>query len=315
MKIAIIGAGAMGTLFACLLQRAGFPAWLLDRDSGLVAAVRENGLTLHDAGGSTRFSLSTVTIDPDDIGPVDLVIVFVKSYDTAEALGRAFPLFHKDTVVLTLQNGFNNLRTIAGLRGGDRLLGGTTAHGATLLSHGCVRHAGRGETVIGSFRGGAAQEMGAIAALLTRAGITTSVTGDLTTALWRKLIINAAINPLTALTRLSNGEIADHPELTAVQLSVVREACAVGEAQGIAIDPGDAAAAVMKVCSDTAANKSSMLQDVLNGKRTEIDYINGAIVAAGVQCNVPTPYNIVLTRLVKALEEQRFSPPAGCEKP
>jgi len=307
VKIAIIGAGAMGSLFAFLLHRAGHPAWLLDNDRERVATIRQGGLTLEDSTGSTRLAISTVTTDPGDIGAADLVIVFVKSYDTEEALESALSLFHEETVVLTLQNGLNNLKTIAGVTGRDRLLGGTTAHGATLLSHGRVRHAGRGETVIGSFTGSAAQETSTVAELFTSAGITTTVTSDLTATLWRKLIINAAINPLTALTRLSNGEITEHPGLTDIQQSVVNEACAVAGAEGLTISPGDALAMVREVCRGTATNKSSMLQDVVNGKRTEIDYINGAIVAAGAACHIPTPYNSVLTRLVKALEGHRSS--------
>lgn len=307
VKIAIVGAGAMGSLFACLLHRAGHSACLLDKDRERVEAIKQGGLILEDAGGSSIHAIPTVTADPHDIGAADLVMVFVKSYDTEEALRGALPLFHDGTVVLTLQNGLNNLETITGVRGGRYLLGGTTAHGATLFGHGRVRHAGCGETVIGAFAGDAAAEAAAVAELLTRAGIKTTVTGELTTTLWRKLIINAAINPLTALTRLANGEITAHPGLMNIQQYIVCEACEVARAQGLTIDPAGALAAVRDVCSATASNKSSMLQDIMSGRRTEIDYINGAIVAAGAACHMPTPYNSILTRLVKALEAQFLS--------
>jgi 2-dehydropantoate 2-reductase len=302
MKIAIIGAGAMGSLFACFLHRAGHEAWLLDKDRERVQGIQEAGITLEDPAGTHRFTISTVTGRAGDIGTADLVIVFVKSYDTAEAVGSAGPIFGDTTLVLTLQNGLNNLETIAAVTGRDRLLGGTTAHGATLLGHGRIRHAGSGDTVIGAFGRAGAGELNMVAGLFNRAGIKTAITGDLITTLWKKLIINAAINPLTALTGLCNGELIEHPGLADVQGRMVMEACTVTEARGISINRGDAVAMVREVCRRTSSNKSSMLQDVLNRRRTEIDSINGAIVAAGEACNVPAPYNTVVTRLVKALE-------------
>jgi len=307
MKIAIVGAGAMGSLFACFLYRAGHEAWLLDKDRERVEAIRHGGLTLEDTEGTHLLRISRVAGTAGDIGPVDLVIVFVKSYDTEEALGSALCLLHDATVILTLQNGLNNLETIAAVTGRDRLLGGTTAHGATLLGHGRVRHAGSGETVIGAFRDSASGETGAIAALFNRAGIKTTVTGDVHSTLWRKLIINAAINPLTALTRLPNGELIEHAGLADIQAQIVKEACAVAKARGLGINTGDTLAMVRNVCRGTASNKSSMLHDIMSGRRTEIDYISGALVSAGAACHIPTPYNDIATRLVKALELRRFS--------
>ena len=152
MKIAVIGAGAMGSLFACFLHRAGHEVWLLDKDGERVEAIRRSGLTLEDASGTHRLNVSTVTGSAGDIGAADLVIVFVKSYDTAEALRDARPIVREDTRVLSLQNGLNNLETIAAATGKGSLLGGTTAHGATLIAHGRVRHAGSGDTVIGALR-------------------------------------------------------------------------------------------------------------------------------------------------------------------
>jgi len=195
MKITVIGAGAMGSLFACFLHRAGHEVWLLDKDGERVEAIRRSGLTLEDASGTHRLNVSTVTVSAGDIGAADLVIVFVKSYDTAEALHDARPIVREDTRVLSLQNGLNNLETIAAATGKGRLLGGTTAHGATLIAHGRVRHAGSGDTVIGVFGSAGAGELDGVAGLLNGAGIRTAVTGDLTATLWTKLMVNAAINP------------------------------------------------------------------------------------------------------------------------
>jgi len=297
----------MGSLFACFLHRAGHETWLFDKDEERVRAIQEGGLVLEDLDGMHRISISTVTAVARDIGAADLVIVFVKSHDTAVAVGSAGAVFGDATLVLTLQNGLNNLETIAAVTGQEGLLGGTTAHGATLLGHGRIRHAGSGETVIGAFGRVGTGELDAVAGLFNRAGITTAVTGDLTATLWMKLIINAAINPLTALTGFCNGEIIEQPGLADVQDRLVKEACAVAEARGIRINAGDAMAMVRDVCRRTAANQSSMLQDVLNRRRTEIDAINGAIAAAGEACGVSVPYHTVMTRLVKALELSRLS--------
>jgi len=307
MKIAIIGAGAMGSLFACFLHRAGHQTWLLDTDRERVRSIQEGGLVLEDPAGAHRFSISTATAAARDIGAADLVIVFVKSYDTAGAVGGAGAVFGDATLVLTLQNGLNNLETIAAVTGRNGLLGGTTAHGATLLGHGRIRHAGSGDTVIGVFGSAGAGELNAVAGLFNRAGIVTAVTGDLTATLWRKLVVNAAINPLTALTGLCNGDLIRNPALADVQERLVHEACAVAAARGVGIDPGDAVPLVREVCRRTAANQSSMLQDVLNRRRTEIDAINGAIAAMAEADGVPAPYNTVVTRLVKALELSRRS--------
>jgi 2-dehydropantoate 2-reductase len=297
----------MGCLFACFLHRAGHEAWLLDKDEDRVRAIRERGLILEDPAGTHRIGFPTVTGAARDMGIADLVIVFVKSYDTAEAIGNAASAFGDATLVLTLQNGLNNLETIAAVTGRDGLLGGTTAHGATQLGHGRIRHAGSGDTVIGAFSRAGTGDLNAVAVLFNRAGITTSVTGDLTATLWRKLIVNAAINPLTALTGVCNGELIGQSGLADIQGRLVMEACMVAEARGISICADDAAAMVREVCRCTASNQSSMLQDVLNRRRTEIDSINGAIVAAGEACTVPTPYNAVVTRLVRALELNRRS--------
>jgi 2-dehydropantoate 2-reductase len=307
MKITVIGAGAMGSLFACFLHRAGHEVWLLDKDGERVEAIRRSGLTLEDASGTHRLNVSTVTGSAGDIGAADLVIVFVKSYDTAEALRDARPIVREDTRVLSLQNGLNNLEIIAAATGKGRLLGGTTAHGATLIAHGRVRHAGSGDTVIGSFGSAEAGELDAVAGLLNGAGIRTAVTGDLTATLWQKLMVNAAINPLTALTGLCNGQIMGHPGLADIQERIVMEVCAVADARGISLGACDPLATVRDVCRRTASNRSSMLQDVLNRRRTEIDAINGALVASGTACAVPTPYNTVVTMLVKALELNRRS--------
>ena len=305
MKIAIIGVGAMGSLFAYLLYKAGYSPWLLDRYQERVDIIKKEGLRVEGVTGKHRINLQRVTTKPEEIGIVDLVIIFVKAFDTEEALRGALSLMDDKTLVLSLQNGLNNLEKITVIIGKRRAIGGITAHGATQLSYGRIRHAGSGETIIGSLEGEEIKQISKIKELLDSSSIKTSVTDDVEGTIWSKLIINAAINPLTALTRLRNGEIIEYSELLDIQLRIVEEACAVARAKGVTIHYRDPVEKVKDVCKATASNMSSMLQDIVNAKRTEIDYINGAIVSEGSKYHIPTPYNEILTRLIRALEIQR----------
>jgi len=305
VKIAIVGVGAMGGLFAYLLYKAGYSPWLLDRYQERVDIIKREGMRVEGVTGKHHITLHRITTKPEEIGIVDLVIIFVKAYDTEEALHGALCLMDDKTLVLTLQNGLNNLEKITGITGRRRAIGGITAHGATQLGYGRIRHAGIGETIIGSLKGEEIKEISKIKELLDSSRIKTSITDDIEGTIWSKLIINAAINPLTALTRLRNGEIIEHSELLDVQLRIVEEACAVARAKGVTIHYRDPVEKVRDVCRATASNKSSMLQDMVNEKRTEIDYINGAIVSEGIKYHIPTPYNDILARLIRALEIQR----------
>lgn len=302
MKVAIVGAGALGTLVGYLLHRAGYAPWLFDRSREQVEIIEQAGLTVEDAEGIHHAPLCTATTDPQKIGCVDLIVIAVKAYDTGQAMRDSLPLLGEETVVLTLQNGLYNLETIAGIVGRERVLGGVTAHGATRLGYGHIRHAGSGETIIGSLSGAQDRHLASVCDLLNASGIRTAPTDDLRGTIWSKLIINAAVNPLTALTRLTNGEIIERSELLDLLKRITEEGCAVAAARGITIYYDNPLEKVKEVCRATAANRSSMLQDVLNRKKTEIDYINGALVSEGESCNRATPYNQVVSRLVKALE-------------
>jgi 2-dehydropantoate 2-reductase len=302
VKIAIVGVGAMGSLFAYLLYQAGYNPWLLDKCQERVDAIKKDGLRVEGVTGSHHCALDKITTAPEEIGTVDLLIIFVKAYDTEEALRGAVSLAGDNTLVLTLQNGLGNLEKIVGLVGPHRTIGGTTAYGATQLSHNHIRHAGIGETAIGALRGMEVKGINNVKKVLEACGIKTTITDDLGETLWSKLVVNAAINPLTAITQLKNGEIIEHAELLDVQERIVEEACAVARAKGITIHYRNPVEKVKDVCRATASNKSSMLQDIINKKRTEINYINGAIVSEGNEHHISTPYNDIMTRLVSALE-------------
>lgn len=302
MKIAIIGAGAMGSLFGGRLALAGEDVWLLDVWEEHVRAINDRGLVIATAAKDLT-ARPRATTRPEDIGAVDLVVVFVKSTATRAAAGTAVTLLGPDTAVLTLQNGYGNAEMIATVVGADRVIAGTTAQGATLLGPGRIMHGGSGETHIGELGGKRTDRSQRVAACLTQAGIPTVVDDNVAALIWGKLVVNVGINALTGITGLKNGELADHDETKQVLAMAVEEAVKVADAAGIKLPYDNAVEKVLAVAVATAQNRSSMLQDLSAGRLTEIDAINGALVREGERRGVATPVNRVLTLLIKALEK------------
>ena len=301
-KISIIGPGAIGSLFASFFSRSDAEVWLIDIQPSRVEKIRRNGLTIEGESG-TSVLRPRITLDPSEVGPADLVIIAVKAYDTGAAAEEALPLLGEGTVVLTLQNGLGNVERIAEIVGRERLVGGTTAQGATVLEEGRVRHAGSGHTVLGDLVGSSNEKASALVGLLGLCDIEASITDDLDGLIWNKLIINVGINALTAITRMRNGELLAQEETRMLMAAAVAEAVAVAGAEGIGLSGGRHMDRVEEVCRATALNISSMLQDVLRRERTEIDFINGAVVSLGERLGVPTPVNQVLTHLVRTIEQ------------
>ncbi len=298
MKIGIVGAGAMGSLFAWLLVRSGQDVSLLDVNRELVDKVKKDGLKIEGISGNHTVPIK-IAGDPVDLEKFDLAIIFVKSYDTEVAVKGALSLFGLHTTILTLQNGLGNIEKIARVAGEKRVLGGTTSQGATVLGRGWINYAGSGDTVIGELSGEITGRVKKVAKIFNQADIKTEITGDLTGLIWNKLLINVGINALTALTRLKNGQLLDYPETEEILRMTVEEAVMVGRAKGIQIMDENPVKKVESVCEATSANVSSMLQDIMKGKKTEIEDINGAVVFEGRKLKVPTPANAVLTNLVK----------------
>ena len=304
VKIAIVGPGAMGCLFASLLSEAGHEVWLLDRSPQRAREIARSGVHIEGIGGA-RIVHPRISARAADIGGVDLVFMWVKAYDTASAVESISDLLTERTQVITLQNGHGNAQTIQRFASSSGVIAGATSHGATLLGVGQVRHAGTGDTVIGRLGADADDRVRQVAALLTTAGIDTRVSDQIEGALWRKLVINAAINPLTAITRLRNGQLLESPETLRLLDSVVEEAKGILSRADVDLPGPDMGEQVRAVCRATAANQSSMLQDVERGRRTEINAINGALVALATDLSLGAPINELLTNLVSALTEHR----------
>ncbi len=302
MKIAVVGAGAMGSLFGALLAEDGNEVWLYDVRVEHVNTVNANGLTIEHKG-KTRSVKIKATCEPGDIGQVELAIIFVKSTHTQSAAATAHELVGANGLVMTLQNGMGNADIIAGVINPNRILAGTTAHGATMLGAGKIRHAGRGATTIGMWAPGQkglarAQQF---ADFFTRAGIETDAVKDVRDVVWHKLFINIGINAITALTGIMNGQILELEVTRELSRTAVNEAIAVARAEGIKVQE-KTVAQVFKVAAATAVNRSSMGQDADNHRQTEIGAINGFIVREAKRLGLKAPVNETLTALVETLQ-------------
>lgn len=301
LRVAIIGAGALGSLLAAKLAPLA-DVWLVTGWAEHAAAIRNQGLLLVELDGTQRaVPVSLATTAAEVPAPVQLALIAVKSYSTGTAAAQAQALLAADGLALTLQNGLGNLQVIAQAVGAGRAAQGVTSMGATLLSPGGVRYAGAGPTYLAA-QPETAGRIAEVVGLFTAAGFETHVTHQLDSLLWGKLVVNAGINALTAILRVPNGVLAENPAARALMAAAATEAAAVAAAQGIALPYPDPVARTEAVARSTAQNRSSMLQDVLRGVPTEVEVINGAVVRIGEELGVPVPVNRLLVELVRAVE-------------
>ncbi len=297
VTIGIVGAGAMGSLFARRFIHGGFDTFLLERDAESLEIIKE-GILFVDNGRRERVPVRAES-DPDALRSCSHIFIFVKSYDTEAAIETVAPRLSPSAVLITLQNGLGNRETILRRARPESLIYGTTTMGAARGRTGEIIFGGEGETVIG---GGDPAALRELRNILRSSGFAVRITGDPDRALWEKAVINASINPLGALLEVPNGAIADSPHLSALQDTVVQESVNVSQAMGIPLDGKDLSARAVAVCRATAGNRCSMLQDIEAGRRTEIESINGKIAEYGKAAGIAAPCNETLVRLIKAKE-------------
>ena len=302
MKIAIAGPGALGCLIAGLLKvKTKEEIWVFDNLKERANRVNQAGIKIEGLSGSHQAKVN-VSADAKEIGLCDFVIICVKSYSTEDACKDIKDLVGENTFVVTLQNGIGNVQILNDYFGPEKVIAGITNHGSTLLGAGHVRHAGKGETIIGKSDGKLSAGLRDLQNVLAKAGFETKVTKDIDSVVWGKLIINVGINAIAAITRLNNGALVESEEARALLRAAVQEAAKIVKRKRIKLSYDDPIQKVESVCKATSANRCSMLQDVLNKKRTEIDFINGAIVRQGKALGITTPVNEVLTNLIKTIE-------------
>lgn len=292
--ITIVGTGAMASLFASRLAPVA-PVQILGTWGEAITAMNAAGVVLENESGR-RAAKVRATADPRDCAGSQFAVVLVKAWQTARAAEQIKSALAPSGLALTLQNGIGNYEALASALGADRAALGITTQGATLIAPGRVREGGRGPIYLADHPR-AAELIEAFRA----AGFEVHTTPDVTSLAWGKLAINAAINALTAILRVPNGELLRRPEALALMDSAARETAQVAAAKGIALPFADPAARAREVAQATAANRSSMLQDVLRGAPTEIEAINGAVAREGARLGAPTPTNEILWRLVRAM--------------
>ena len=300
MKIFVIGAGAMGSLFGALLAESGENVRLYDISEEHVEAINEKGLYIK-LNGKTRSVSVNATSDKRQIEKTDLAIIFVKSTQTSDVARTASEVMGNSGFVLTLQNGMGNAEIIGEVVDPGRIIAGTTSHGATMLGPGSIRHAGTGPTVIGMWSGIQKTGIQKIADVFNKAGIVTETVDDVRNVIWAKLFVNVGINAITALTGIKNGRIIDLSATKALSCAAVEEAMEVARALGVKV-ADNTVEHVFQIAEATRTNRSSMGQDVDNKRQTEISAINGTVVKEAQKLGINVPVNQTLTALVETLQ-------------
>jgi 2-dehydropantoate 2-reductase len=294
--ILIVGTGALATLFAARLAERGHDITMLGTwDAGLDALTRE-GARLADASGRERTFRVRVTRDPRAARGSKYAFVLVKSWQTERAAQQLAECLAGDGLAVTLQNGLGNDDILSHALGRERVALGVTTTGATLLGPGLVRAGGEGIISLEAH-----PRVSVVEAALTGAGFPVEVVADAKSLVWGKLVVNAAINPLTALLRIPNGELLNRPSARVMMKALADETAAVASAQRVRLPFSNPVEAAETVARKTASNHSSMFQDVRRGAPTEIDAICGAVARAGKSHGVPTPVNRVCWQLVQAI--------------
>jgi 2-dehydropantoate 2-reductase len=298
-SILIVGSGAMASLFGARLASSGVRVTMLGGWQAGVRALRGFGVRLLGDNGSEKAYPVRVVEDPLDCKGHQNALVLVKSWQTERAARQLGTCLDPHGLALTLQNGLGNLEILEKALGKERAALGVTTTGATLVEPGRVRPVGDGSVSLGMHPG-----IEPVAEMLEQAGFKIEILENTDSLMWGKLVINAAINPLTALLKFQNGELLNHPASRALLGDTAREAASVAESRGVRLPYSDPVSATEKVAELTATNTSSMLSDILRGTPTEIDAISGAIVRTGQATHVPTPVNQTLWRLVKAATDK-----------
>lgn len=314
MKIAVLGAGSLGSALGGLLAEDGNDVTLVNRNSNFCAVVNSNGLTLNDGGAAGTPRVVRVQAIQDMASqPVlsnaknisfDLIIVLVKSKDTEAVMRSALPWVDEQTLVMSLQNGLGHEDIIANIVGKHRVLAGKTYCGGLMTAPGIVTIGIKNkETIIGELDGQITARVTAIGKVFNDAGLLTTVSDNIMGAMWDKILVNVATGAITGITRLVYGLMYQMPELEATACAAVLEAMTVAKAKGIALSINEPKAAWDKAGRGLPFEfKASILQTLEKNSVTEIDYINGAVVQVGKLLGIPTPVNETLVSLIKGIE-------------
>ncbi len=295
--ILIVGTGALASLFAARLAQAGCGVRMLGTWQEGLTAIRENGIRWIDTKGGEHQIRVQVTNQARDCMGAKHALVLVKAWQTERAAEQLKDCLAEDGLAVTLQNGLGNREILIRSLGGRRVALGVTTTGATLLRPGRVKAGGEGPVSIERN-----PALGPLEKALTSANFNVQIVDDASSLIWGKLVINSAINPLTALLRVKNGEVLERPSARELLGQLARETAQIAIAENIHLPFADPVAAAEDVARQTAANQSSMLQDILRGAPTEIDAICGAVVKTAEKHGLAAPANWACWQLIKALK-------------
>jgi 2-dehydropantoate 2-reductase len=301
--ILLVGTGALATLFAAKLSEAGHGVHMLGTWKNGLTELQQHGARILDADGNERAYQVHATDDPREVSGAKYALVLVKSWQTERAARQLKESLAGDGLAVTLQNGIGNRETLARDLGPARVSLGITTTGATLLGPGLVKMGGEGSISLEQN-----QALGPLEAALRSSNFNLQIVDDAKSLIWGKLVINAAINPLTALLQVPNGELLAHPKARKMMGELARETAEVAAAEHVHLPFNNPVDAAEDVARKTAANYSSMFQDVLRGAPTEIDAISGAVMKRGAKHGIKTPYNKACWTMVRATVGQSAQP-------
>jgi 2-dehydropantoate 2-reductase len=307
MKIVIVGSGAIGRLFGAFLAKGGHEVILVDVDQKVVDEINHSGISLMELEESNpdtvqQFSVQAVS-DPSTISDCDLVLLTVKSHATLSAARSVLHLINETSPILTLQTGLGNIEILEDLVNPQYIIGAFTFMSATALGNGSVRHGGTGKTYLGELDGGFSPRLKKICELFSDCGLQNQMVHRIIGRLWCKVIVYSAINAVSSILRIPNGSLLSRMESVTLMKTLVDEGKKVADASSIDLVYPDLYELLFNACKQSSNNLSSMLQDLLNDRPTEIDAQNGALCRLAKEKKISTPTQCTMVQLIKLLEK------------
>ncbi|MEJ2033145.1 MAG: 2-dehydropantoate 2-reductase [Deltaproteobacteria bacterium] len=310
MKFVIAGAGAIGSLFGAHLSRGGHEVVFVEPREEIVAAINAQGIGLLDAkaedSAAAEFTPARAVTDASEIESCDFILLAVKAFDTLAAMRAVAHLVTADSPVLTLQTTLGTIELMEKVERRRNILGGLTFMAATALGPGRVRQGGTGATYVGELDGALTPRAKRLARAFSRCGLEAEPVREIISRLWCKVIVYSALNAISAILRLKNGQLLEKMESISLMKRLIDEGRMVAETHGIELYYSDLYEMLFESCRRTSDNVSSMLQDLLSGRRTEIDFLNGAIYRYGSGRLVPVTTHQSVIELVRLLEKWGF---------
>lgn len=303
MRIAVIGAGAMGALYGGYLSR-GNDVLLVDVNQRQVDAINGQGLKIHEPDGSVTLCRPRAVVSTEGEAPADVVVLFVKAMFSKSALESNRSLIGPDTYLMTLQNGSGHEDTLLGFADRAHVIIGSTQHNSAVVDFGEIRHGGSGRTVIGPVEGDAAR-LAPIAEAFSACGLETVCDGGVQKLIWGKMFTNVSVSVLTGVLQVPMGYIVSNPHAWALCEQLVREAVAVAAGEGLEFSAEEKIAEVRGVCERSPQGLTSIYADLRDGRKTEVDTISGSVVRASRRNGVPAPTHEAIVALVHAMEGKR----------